>query len=90
MLCIFVNMLTSYDLLCTEKGYITGANLKESEIQECKESICQQKLWRDGGAEVNELHQEKHQLIKSTMSLFETLHILKVHSEYTAIGHKHF
>ena len=74
----YINVLTSFDLLLTKKGCQVGAILKEIEILEHKEAIAnKEKYQKDGRVGIEEVHQERDQLIKSMMSVFNNFLHLK-------------
>ena len=64
-----------------------GTTLKESEILECKESIAnREKSQKDGRAEIQELHQEWDQLIKSAMFFENLLYLMYVQNGPPSFG----
>ena len=73
-----INMPTRHDSLLTEKGYLSGAILKESEILKAKEAIANREMTqKDSKMELKEFCQKCDHLIKYVMSLLSTCIYLK-------------
>ena len=67
----YINICNHFDSLFAQRGYLIGAIPKGTEISECNKAIPNKEdIQKDGKGEIQKL-QERDQLIKNAMSLFE-------------------